>query len=261
MRIEGSSRPLAGRVALVTGAGTRLGRAIALGLGRLGADIAAHHHASEEGARSLCAQLEADGGRARAFRADLTRDPELDGLLPQVAAELGAPSVLVNSAAIFEKHGFLDGDPSALDRQWALNTRAPFLLTRAFARRLREAGQGGDVVNVLDVGGAFAAWRDYAAYGLTKAALRALTEVLALELAPTVRVNAVAPGTIVPPPGAPAAEQEALRARIPLGRFGTPEEVADAVGFLVAGPAFVTGQILRVDGGRALGTARPPSPR
>jgi len=240
---------LQGRVALVTGGGIRLGRAIVQALAAEGATLAVHHHASGDAARALVAELKAAGRRAEAFRADLTNDAELGALVPTVERTLGPIDVLVNSAAGFTRAPFLDTDAAMLDAEWRLNARAPFLLTRAAARGMVER-KGGVVANVLDIGGAFVPWRCYSAYCMTKAALHMLTQVLALELAPHVRVNGVAPGTVLPPESLGAAEREDLRARIPLQRFGTPEEVAETVRFLVTGPEFITGQVVVVDGGR-----------
>ena len=143
-----------------------------------------------------------------------------------------------------------------LDAEWRLNARAPFLLTRAVARGMI-ARREGVVVNVLDIGGAFVPTPHYAAYGMTKAAMRMLTELLAVELAPHVRVNGVAPGTVLPPESMGEAERERLRSRIPMERFGRPEEVGETVRFLVTGPAFITGQIIAVDGGRLRGARTP----
>jgi pteridine reductase len=111
---------------------------------------------------------------------------------------------------------------------------------------------GGDVVNVLDIGGGANVWRHDSAYTMTKAALASLTKSLALELAPDIRVNGVAPGTVLPPEGLTEAAREALRGRIPAGDFGQPGDVVAAVQFLVTGPRFITGQVLAVDGGRSL---------
>jgi pteridine reductase len=244
-------RPLAGKVALVTGAGQRLGRAIAEGLGALGADVAVHFNASREGAEAAAARLRVDGNRAQLFQADLSRADALEPLVAAVEQALGPIAVLVNSAALYERHDFLDTPPEALERQWALNVRAPFLLTQAVARRMKPRG-GGDVVNVLDIGGSFNVWRHYSAYTMTKAALTHLTRSLAVELAPHIRVNGVAPGTVLPPDDLSPEVREALRAKIPFGAFGSPSDVVAAVQFFVSGPRFITGQILSVDGGRYL---------
>ncbi|MCC6334955.1 MAG: SDR family oxidoreductase [Myxococcales bacterium] len=244
-------RPLSGKVALVTGGGHRLGRAIAEGLGALGADVAVHFHASKEGALAAAQRVQVDGNRAQVFQADLSSAEAIELLVAQVEQALGPIAVLVNSAALYERHDFLDTPRDALERQWALNARAPFLLTQAVARGMRARG-GGDVVNVVDIGGAFNVWRHYSAYTMTKAALTSLTHSLALELAPQIRVNAVAPGTVLPPQELDEATREALRAKIPAGEFGAPADVVAAVQFLVTGPRFITGQVLAVDGGRHL---------
>jgi pteridine reductase len=245
---------LEGQVVLVTGAGVRVGRAIALELGRAGADVAVHCAHSREGADALAAELRALGRRAEVFQEDLTTEDGPSRLAALTERRLGRIDVLVNSAAIFERVPFVETADDVLDRQWALNARAPYRLTRAVAGGMLERGRG-DVVNVLDLGGAFVPWRGYSAYCMTKAALAMLTECLALELAPAVRVNAVAPGTVMPPTWLPPEELERLRERIPQQRFGSADDVAKTVRFLLAGPRFITGQILAVDGGRLLGTA------
>jgi len=234
---------LDGRVVLVTGGGIRLGRAIVQALAAEGATLAVHHHGSAEAARALVAELRASGRRAEAFQADLTDDAQLQALVPEVERSLGPVHVLVNSAARFTRAAFLDTDAATLDGEWRLNARAPFLLTRAAARGMVERREG-VVVNVLDIGGA---------YCMTKAALHMLTQVLAVELAPHVRVNGVAPGTVLPPESLTPEERERLRSRIPLQRFGTPEDVAHTVRFLVTGPDFITGQVVAVEGGRLRG--------
>jgi pteridine reductase len=226
------------RVALVTGAGTRVGRAIAVDLSRHGWQVVAHFHTHRPprtllGIRGDLAMPDGPSSLARAFRKRFDR---LD--------------LLVNSAALFERRALEDTDAALFDAQMALNARAPLLLTRALLPLLRRAR--GSVVNVVDVGGAIVPWASYSAYGASKAALRAVTEALALELAPAVRVNGVAPGTVLWPESYTAGTRRRLARRIPLRRVGAPEDVARAVRFLADSP-FVTGALLPVDGGRHLG--------
>jgi pteridine reductase len=244
------ARPLSGKVALVTGAGQRLGREIALGLGRLGADVAVHFNGSRAGADEAVTAIRVDGNRAMAFGADLTKAESIAPMVNAIAAELGPVDILINSAAIYLRADFLQTPVETLDKQWALNTRAPYLLTQAVVPGMQAKGQG-DVVNVLDVGGVFNAWRHYSAYCMTKAALASLTVCLSLELAPQIRVNGVAPGTVLPPTDLGPEVLEQLKGRIPQQRFGSPKDIVDTVGFLVSGPRFITGQILAVDGGRS----------
>ncbi|HEY6006240.1 MAG TPA: SDR family oxidoreductase [Anaeromyxobacter sp.] len=224
-------------MALVTGAGVRVGNAIARDLARAGWIVAAHFHSHRP--RGFPAALQADlalpdgpASLAAAFRA---RFPRLD--------------LLVNGAAGFEALRIEEIDAAAFDAQMHLNARAPLLLAKALLPLLRRAR--GSVVNVADVGGGLVPWRGFAAYSASKAALVRLTECLALELAPEVRVNAVAPGTVLWPESYPAALRRKLAARIPLRRAGTPEDVAAAVRYLADSP-FVTGAVLPVDGGRHL---------
>ncbi len=225
------------RVALVTGAGVRVGEAIARDLARQGWAVAAHYRSHRP--RGFAAALEADlapaDGPARLAADFRARFRRLDQL--------------VNAAAGFEPVSLADTDAAIFDEQMDLNARAPLLLVRALAPLL--ARSGGSVVNVADVGGGLVPWKGYAAYAASKAALVRVTECLALELAPKIRVNAVAPGAVLWPEAYPAARRRELARRIPLGRAGTPQDVADAVRYLADAP-FVTGAVLPIDGGRHL---------
>ncbi|HLT29312.1 MAG TPA: SDR family oxidoreductase [Myxococcaceae bacterium] len=245
------SGSLKGRVALVTGAGQRLGKAIAEGLGALGADVAVHYCGSEAGAQDTCRTIQGLGQRAQAFQADLTEPSAPKKLVAEVEAALGPVDILINSAARFDRMGFLETPAEILELNWALTARAPFLLSQAVAPGMQAKGKG-DILNVLDVAGVLMPWKGYSAHGITKAALAHLTEVLALELAPTIRVNAVAPGTVLPPEHLSSEALEKLRQRIPLGRFGRPQDIVETVGFLLTGPDFLTGQVIAVEGGRQL---------
>lgn len=245
------SGTLKGRVALVTGAGARLGKAIAEGVGALGADVAVHYCGSEAGARDTCREIEARGQRAQAFQADLTDAQAPARLVAEVEAALGPIDILINSAARFDRLPFTETPAEILELNWALTARAPFLLAQAVVPGMVAKGKG-DILNVLDVAGVLMPWKGYAAHGITKAALAHLTEVLALELAPTIRVNAVAPGTVLPPEHLSPETREKLRQRIPLGRFGRPQDIVETVAFLLTGPDFLTGQVIAVEGGRQL---------
>ncbi len=230
-------RPRERRVALVTGAGVRVGNAVARYLARNGFTVAAHYRAH----------------RPRGFAAVLQADLALPDGPARLAAEFGARfsrlDLLVNNAAAFEGLPVEETDAAAFDAQMHLNARAPLLLTKALLPLLRRSR--GSVVNIADVGGGLVAWRGFAVYSASKAALVRLTESLALELAPDVRVNAVAPGTVLWPEAYPARLRRRLVERIPLGREGTPDDVARAVLFLADAP-FITGAVLPVDGGRHL---------
>ena len=255
---------LAGKVALVTGAGVRVGRAIAEELAAAGAAVAVHYARSARGARATADAIArtaaarpagAAAGRpreetARLFAADLRADGACERLVEQVAGWRGRLDIVVCSAAAFERRPFEQIDLGSFCAMLALNLEAPFRLAQASAPFLRRSR--GLIVNILDVA-AFQAWKGYAHYGTSKAALAMLTRVLALELAPRVRVCAIAPGTIKFPSDYPAAARREVVSRIPLGRVGHVRDVARAVRYL-ASADYVTGSVLAVDGGRMAGT-------
>ncbi|MDP2955691.1 MAG: SDR family oxidoreductase [Longimicrobiales bacterium] len=243
------------RVALVTGGAVRLGRAISVGLAEAGYDLVVHFRSSRGPADEVARVVEGLGRRCVAVRADLADPAAAPTLVDAARSAYGRLDLLVNSAASFDARPLLDVDAAAWDEVMDLNVRAVHLLVREAAPLL--AATRGAVVNLVDLS-AFQPWTEYPAHAVSKAALAHLTRVQARALAPDVRVNAVAPGAVLPPDGYPPERLEALRERTPLQTLGSPEDVVQAVIFL-AGAAFVTGQILAVDGGRLLGPAGPPT--
>lgn len=242
------------RVVLVTGAARRIGRSIALDLARHGFDIALHcHHASDE-ARATAAELQAEGARVAVLPADLTDEAACRALLPQAVQQLGRVDAVVNNASLFEHDDVASFGHAAMERHWRANTAAPILLAQALQAHL--AGRGGEaaatgcVVNILDQ----KLWNpnpDHLSYTLSKAALESATTLLAMALAPQVRVVGVAPGVTLP--SGPMSDEEFQRAHrmTPLQRSSTPEDVARTVRFVLDSPA-ITGTTILVDGGQHL---------
>lgn len=240
---------LAGRVALVTGAGRRLGRAIAAGLASRGARLAIHYNASAEGAESLRDAIRRDGGEAECFAADLRDAAAARDLPARAAAEFGALDVLVNSAAGMRRLRLEETTPDAWDDIMALNLRALFFTGQGAAPHLRASR--GRIVNIADLAG-IEPWPAYAAHSVSKAGVIMLTEVLARELAPDVTVNAIAPGAVLVPDDYDAAQRDGLARTTPLGRLGSPDDIVEAVLYLVERGGYVTGETLVVDGGRRI---------
>lgn len=232
-------------VALVTGAGQRVGQAIALHLAAEGWRVAVHYSASEAGANEAVERIRRAGGHAAAFRADLTAPASIPALVASVVEAFGALDVLVNSAAGMARTPVGATTAEAFDAIIALNLRAPFLLAQAAAGVMPV---GGAIVNIADHMGE-EPWPDYSVHGVSKAGVIALTRHLAAALAPRIRVNAVAPGFVLAPPGTPDAVVERFVADTPLRRIGAPDDVAKAVAFLLDA-TYMTGETLHVDGGR-----------
>jgi pteridine reductase len=240
---------LEGRVALVTGAGRRLGRALARALAGRGMTLALHYYSSSEGAEALRDEVLSRGGRAACFSGDL-RDPAVARALgPRVTAEFGQLDVLVNSAAVMQQLRFEETTPEQWDDTLNLNLRSVFFCTQGAAPALRRAG--GKVVNLADLAG-LQPWPGFVAHSVSKAGVVMLTRVLARSLAPEVTVNAIAPGAVLVPDDYDAEERERLARAAPLGRLGHPEDVVAALLYLLEGGDFVTGEVLVVDGGRLL---------
>jgi NAD(P)-dependent dehydrogenase (short-subunit alcohol dehydrogenase family) len=237
---------LTGRVALVTGAGHRVGRAIALALGARGMRIAVHYNAAADGARETVRLLGESGSEGQAFAADLTRGEAAAELVTAVTAAFGGLDVLVNSAAVMVRTPFGEVTPQQWHAVMSLNLQAPFFLAQAAAPHLKRAH--GAIVNIADLA-AFETWPAYLPHGISKAGVVHMTRSLARVLAPDVRVAGVAPGTVLLPDGWSEDGAEHLRTTTPLERNGSPKDVTDTVLFILDSD-YLTGETIIVDGGR-----------
>lgn len=233
------------KVALVTGAGQRVGRAIAEALAADGYGIAVHYRSSAKGAEELVATIRAKGGEAEAFAADLSDPRACERLVADAYTRFDRLDLLVNSAAGMERTRLGHTTAAEFDAIVALNLRAPFLLAQA-AARVMPAGSA--IVNIADHM-AIEPWPNYSVHGIAKAGVIAMTRHLAAALAPDIRVNAIAPGFVLAPPGMSEARAEGFAKDTPLQRNGSPEDVIRALRYLVSA-GFVTGETLFVDGGR-----------
>ena len=240
---------LRGRVALVTGAGRRLGRELARALVGRGMTLAIHHHASSQGAEALRADIAAAGGRAECFAADLIDAAAARALPGRVVEAFGRLDVLVNSAAVMQRLDFEHTTPEQYDGILDLNLRSVFFCSQGAAGALRAAR--GKVVNIADLAG-LQPWPGFAAHSVSKAGVIMLTKVMARSLAPEVTVNAIAPGAVLVPEEYDEAERQRLARATPLGRLGSPQDVVGAMLYLLEAGDFVTGEVLAVDGGRLL---------
>jgi pteridine reductase len=241
---------LRGQVALVTGAGVRVGRALALGLADHGAHVAVHYNTSARDAQRVVALIRQRGGIAHAFGADLMDDAARVALFQQVQKTLGAVRILVHSAARFDAGTF---ETTTLDEwraNFTVNLEAPFRLSQLMAAQMHGKARG-SIIHLTD-------WRglrpgtDHFAYTITKAALVKMTEAMAYALAPRIRVNALALGAILPPPGANAETIRRLIQETPLKQFGSPRDVTNAALYLLTTGAYITGATIPLEGGRRL---------
>jgi pteridine reductase len=249
--IEKQAGLLTGKVALVTGSAKRLGRAVALRLAAEGADLLIHHGNSHAEAQETVVEIEKMGRRAVAFAADLRKVSEIRTLFEEVGKVFGRLDILVNSAANFLPASIISTTEEIWDASLDTNLKAGFFCAQSAAPWLRRTR--GAIVNFADAGGLMG-WPGYIPHSISKAGVVMLTKVLAKALAPEVRVNAIAPGTITMPGDPP--EWEADFAKIaPLQRTGTPSDIADAVLYLIQA-TFMTGHTLVLDGGRILGPAK-----
>ena len=237
------------RTALVTGASQRLGRGIALTLARAGFDIAVHCRASLDQAEHTAGEIRGLGRRATVLQADLAEEQETTGLLPRAIAEFGAVGVLVNNASAFERDEWDDVSRQSWDAHMEPNLRAPFQLMQGFARAL-PAGHEGVVINMIDQR-VWSITPHFVSYSVSKAGLWALTQSMALALAPRIRVNGIGPGPALPSTRQSQAQFDHQAASVPLRHGTSPEEIGDAVLAILALPA-MTGQMIALDGGQHL---------
>jgi pteridine reductase len=241
------SAPLLNRVAMVTGSGKRLGRAVALGLAAQGADVVIHYRSSEPEAREVVAEIHKLGRQSVALQADLAQVPEIQKLFQRVETHFGRLDLLVNSAANFLQTDFASTTEKLWDLSLNTNLKALFFCSQAAAPLLKKTN--GAIINFADIGGILG-WPGFIPHSISKAGVLMLTRCLAKELAPEIRVNAIAPGTITMPGDPPEWEADFVRLA-PLHRSGRPDDIVAAVSYL-ASAEFVTGTVLVVDGGRIL---------
>ena len=234
------------KLALVTGSGVRVGRAIALALADAGMNVAVHYAHSSREADDTVAEIRKRGRKSESFAAALDRPGEPEKLMDAVAAKMGAPDVLVNSAAIMQRTPLGEVTYEQWDATMNLNLRAPFFLSQAAAKVMR--ARGGVIVNIADLA-AFETWSGYIPHSISKAGVVQMTRALAHTLVPQIRVNAIAPGVVLLPEGWPEDSKKNLVETTPLKRLGTPDDVTQALLYLIRAD-FVTGETIIVDGGR-----------
>ena len=258
--MSSASSRLDGEVALVTGAGDRIGATIATRLAGAGYKVVVHYRSSAEGAKSVKAEIERAGGSAVLVKADLANRKQRAGLIEKAAAAFGPLTVLVNNASTFQRDAASDVDEALWDQHFALHVEAPVFLARDFARQL-PAGAEGNIVNLIDERVLHTA-PSYFSYTLSKSALWSATRTLAQSLAPAIRVNAIGPGPTLAPPGETDASFRATLQRLPLQRGANPDEIADGLLFILSA-ASMTGQMLALDGGQHIewSPRRDPTPR
>ncbi len=240
---------LEGRVVLITGGARRIGRALALGLARRGAAIAFSYYTSSPEARRTVQEIESLGVRALAVRADLARAAEVRRLIRRVGVHFGRLDALINSAANFDRVSFDELSEQHWDRTLDANLKGPFLCALYASRLLRK--HGGKIINFADWAGV-RPYRHYLPYCVSKGGIITLTKALAKELAPRIQVNAIAPGPILPPPDMSPSARRRIARRVPLKRWGSPEDIVNTVVFLLEGTDFMTGSVVYVDGGQLI---------
>lgn len=236
------------KAVLITGAGRRIGRALAEDLGAAGWKVAVHYHGSAAEADEVVAAITATGGEAVKVQADLGDAGSVAKLVPAAVKAIGPLGCLINNASIFERDEIDTATLESWERHIAINLRAPFFLSQAFAA---QGDKNGAIINIIDE----RVWHltpHFASYTVSKAGLWTLTQTLAMALAPRIRVNAIGPGPTLPSPYQSQAQFDQQCARMPLARGTSPAEICTAARFILAAPA-MTGQMIALDGGQHMG--------
>jgi 3-oxoacyl-[acyl-carrier protein] reductase len=237
-------------VALVTGAGRRLGRRIALALARAGFDIVVHYRDSEAGAQETAERVQGLGRRALPVYADISVQEEIEPLVELAWAKFQGINILVNNAGVYARSGWESVSVAEWQHMVETNLIGTFLMSQAIARRMKSS-KGGRIVNIASIGG-LQAWPRHIPYSVSKAGVIWLTRGLARALAPDITVNAVAPGTVIMDGEEEPTISHLPPALIPLGRYGTSRDITDVVTFLALCGRYVTGQVFPIDGGRSI---------
>lgn len=239
------------KVALVTGSGKRVGKALALALADQGCHLIIHYGRSADEAQQTVIELKAAGVKAWSISADLNDEAAVKAVVPSAIKQAGRLDILINSASIFPPEAFINTDSATWDRNMMINLKAPFLLSQAFAQA-RAEGHQGKIINLLDAS-AMRPANHHFSYTISKVGLEGLTKATAHALAAhNVQVNGIALGAILPNVNDDPALFDHLAKRIPAGRTGSPQDVVDAMLYLLQAGDYVTGEIIRVDGGRHL---------
>ena len=239
------------KVALVTGGAIRVGRALSMGLAAAGFDLVVNYRSSQQAARRLIKDLDGTGARLVLAQGDVSVRSDVEAIAQVVRDEFGRLDLLVNSASTFYSRPLLEIPDEEWDRAMAVNVKGPLMMVQALAPLLRDGG--GSVINIVDLS-AFRPWTERPHHSVSKAALLHLTKIMARVLAPEVRVNAIAPGTVLAPEGLGDGWLKEEAARTALRTLGTPDDVVRTALFLEASP-FITGEVVVVDGGASLGSA------
>jgi NAD(P)-dependent dehydrogenase (short-subunit alcohol dehydrogenase family) len=240
---------LKGKTVLVTGAGRRVGRSIALALAERGARVSVHYNRSKKEAQTVVKEIEKRGGTAHSVQGDLAKGRDCERIVQETVKVLGRLDVLVNNAAVFFKTPLFEITEKEWDATLDSNLKGSFFCAQAAAKVMQK--EGGKIINFADWSG-FRPYVDYLPYCISKAGVVAMTKGLAKTLAPKIEVNAVAPGPILLPENLDPVEEEEISRNTPLKKVGSPQDIVNAILFLIEGTDFMTGATIVIDGGRLI---------